>query len=74
MNPIADCPRFSIGQQFTPIGKAKRVYTIRDILRTYNHSGQLVRIRYLATCEFMGQVLTDYDVNETTIARGIANQ
>lgn len=63
--------KYSIGQQFKPIGKRSQLCTVVDILKTYNAKGELVKIRYVATHDFMGQVVTDYDVNEVTIARGI---
>lgn len=63
-------PRFSIGQQFMSRGKAPRRYTVTDILRTYNAKGELVKLRYEATFMLMGQIVTDHDVVETTIAMG----
>lgn len=64
-------PRFKIGTTFNTPGKYPRLCTVTDILRTYNNAGELVRIRYQATHEFMGQSLTDRDVIETTIARNL---
>lgn len=64
-------PRFPIGTQFKSRGKHPRLYTVRDIYFTYNTAGELVRIRYVATFELMGQSVTDYDVVETTIAMGL---
>jgi hypothetical protein len=64
-------PRFAIGQQFKSRGKHPRLMTVCDILRTYNAAGDLVRIRYVAQHEFMGQTIKDHDVCETTIARSI---
>ena len=62
-------PRFAIGQQFKRPGKHAKVETVIDILRTYNFAGELVRIRYVAQHDFMGQMITDYDVVDATIAR-----
>jgi hypothetical protein len=62
--------RFQIGQQFTTRGKRPRLCTVTDILKTYNARGELVRVRYVATHEFMGQTVTDHDVCETTVAMG----
>lgn len=62
-------PRFQIGQQFKTPGKHPRICTVTDILKTYNSAGELVRIRYVATHEFMGQTVTDHDVCDATIAR-----
>lgn len=62
--------RFPIGQQFKTQGRNPRLCTVTDVLRTYNSAGEMVRLRYVATHEFMGQTLRDSDVVETTIARG----
>lgn len=63
--------RFTIGTQFKSRGKYPRLYTITDILRTYNNAGELVRLRYEATHDLAGQKVTDYDVVETSIAMGL---
>jgi hypothetical protein len=63
-------PKFNIGHQFKTRGKHPRLCTVVDILRTYNAKGDLVKTRYVATHEFMGQTVTDGDVCETTIAMG----
>lgn len=63
-------PRFAIGQRYTTRGKAPRLCTVTDILRTYNAAGELVCIRYTATHEFMGQLVTDHYVCDATIAMG----
>jgi hypothetical protein len=63
-------PKYAIGTQFKTRGKAPRTCTVVDIYRTYNSNGELVKVRYVATHEFMGQTVTDYDVVETTIVRG----
>lgn len=64
--------RYPIGTQFLSAGKVPRLCTVTDVLRTYNSAGQLVRLRYVATHQFMGQTITDSDVVEATVARGIA--
>ncbi len=63
--------KFQIGQKFTTRGKAPRTCTVTDILKTYNSKGELVQIRYVATHEFMGQTVTNYDVVETSIQMGL---
>jgi hypothetical protein len=65
--------RFEIGQKFWTQGKSKRLCTVVDVLKTYNSKGELVKIRYVATHEFMGQTVTDHDVSDTAIARGGTN-
>ncbi len=64
-------PRFKIGQKYKSRGKHPKLCTVKDILKTYNSAGELVRIRYVATHEFSGQIVTDYDVVDATIARGV---
>ena len=68
-------PRFKIGTTFIPCGRKNGgLCTVVDILTTTNSKGDVVRIRYAATHEFMGQTLTDYDVPEVTIARGLQQE
>ena len=68
--PVDIHPRFQIGQQFKTRGKHPRLCTVTDIWRTYDAKGELVKLRYVATHEFMGQTMTDYDVVDATIAMG----
>ena len=63
-------PRFNIGTQFLSAGKHPKLCTVTDILRTYNSRDELVSIWYVATHEFMGQIITDRAICDTTIARG----
>lgn len=63
-------PRFTIGTKFKTRGKRPRLCTVTDILKTYNSRGELVKLRYVAEHEFAGQIVTDHDVVETTIAMG----
>jgi hypothetical protein len=65
-------PRFAIGTQYVTRHKHPRHCTVVDILTTYNSKGECVRIRYVATHEFIGQTVTEYDVTDTTIAMGLA--
>lgn len=62
--------KFKIGEQFKTRGKSPRICTIVDIYKTFNSAGKLVRLRYVATHDFAGQVVTDYDVPETAVAMG----
>lgn len=67
-------PRFKIGQKYAPIAsKGKIVCTVTDILTTTNAKGEVVSIKYVATHDFCGQIVTDNDVCDTTIARGMIN-
>lgn len=45
------------------------VYTVIDCLLTYNSNGELVKVRYVAEHEFLGQKVRDTDVVATTILR-----
>lgn len=65
-------PRFTIGQIFKPVGKTY-LCTVTDVLKTTNSRGELVAVRYVATHDFMGQCVTDSNVLETTIARGLVS-
>jgi hypothetical protein len=64
-------PKFKAGQKFTTRGKHPRICTIVDIHTTRNSAGHLVRFVYVATHEFCGQTVTDRDVCEVTVARGL---
>jgi hypothetical protein len=62
--------RFPIGTQFYTRGKHRKHCTVTDILRTYNSRDELVKVRYVASHDIIGQHVFDYDVCETTIAMG----
>lgn len=62
--------RFAIGTKYTTRGANPRLCTVVDVLRTYNSAGDLVRLRYVSTHEFLGQTLENGDVTDTTIAMG----
>lgn len=62
---------YAIGTQFIAGGKVKRQCVVTDVLKTYNAAGELVSVRYVATHEFMGQIVTDPDVYAITIAMGL---
>jgi hypothetical protein len=70
-NVSGTTPRYLPGQKFKTGGKRGDICTVTDIHKTYNGAGELVKTRYVATHEFCGQVITDSDVVETTIARGL---
>ena len=65
----ADKPRWAIGDEYQPVGKHKARCIITDIVRTFDENGQL-RITYVSQHEFLGQTVTNYNVSETTVARG----
>lgn len=63
---------YAIGTKFISGGKAKNECTVIDIHTTRNMAGEIVKQRYVATHAFLGQIVEDCDVNDVTIARGIA--
>lgn len=63
-----------IGMKYIPRGrKNKHVCTVVDIWKTYNNKGELVKTRYVSEHEFCGQIVTDCDVVQPTIAMGLIN-
>ena len=66
--PLA--PRFPIGTKFKPIGK-DYVCTVTDFLITFNTAGIIVKRAYCASHLFWGDTVTNTDVPEATIARGL---
>jgi hypothetical protein len=62
--------KYRIGQKFKPIGK-KSTHTVKDIYYTRNTHNELISIRYVCEYLFCDQVVTDYDVPESTIARSM---
>ncbi len=67
---ISDKAQYTIGTKFKLNRKNPRVMTVSDIHRTYNNDGQLVKLRYVATHDFMGQKMVTSDILETSIAMG----
>lgn len=60
MTQPTDTPLIEIGTRFRQDGRRfARICTVVDILKTYNHKGELVTIRYLAEHEIMGQMVRD---------------
>lgn len=72
---MAKRPRFPVGTQFLVVrGKTLvDLYTITDILQTYNLANELVRVEYVATKPYglnPDGVIRD-TFNDTAVARGI---
>ena len=65
---------YSIGTKFATRGKAPRICIVTDILKTYNSAGDLVKTRYQTSHEFLGQIVTDYDVCAISIAMGLIKE
>lgn len=66
--------KYPVGTKFKTRGKAPRTCTVVDYLTTTNLAGEVVKVRYVATHEFMGQTITDRDVVATTIALGLIQE
>tara|TARA_R110000787_G_scaffold285165_1_gene399996 strand:+ start:174 stop:485 length:312 start_codon:yes stop_codon:yes gene_type:complete len=66
-----DTMKYPIGTEYLTRGKHPRLCTVTDIWKTYDSKGDLVRKRYVATHDVLGQTVTDRDVVEVTIARGV---
>jgi hypothetical protein len=65
--------RFPIGTRYlSQHRKYPYVCTVVDIHRTYNAAGVLVKVRYVATHDFCGQPVTESDIVDVTVARGVA--
>ena len=63
--------KYPIGTKYLTRGKHPRLCTVTDTLKTYNSKGDLVRKRYVATHDVLGQAVTDRDIVEVTVARGV---
>jgi len=63
--------KYPIGTKFKSPGKHPKICTVTDFHVTRNLAGELVRSCYVATHEFMGQTITDYQVPSATIARNL---
>lgn len=68
---VANTAKYPIGTQYLTRGKNPKLCTVMDILKTYNSAGELVSTRYVSQHVFLGQVVTNNDVVETTIAMGL---
>lgn len=73
--PVAERkPQFSIGTKFMTRDRFPKECTVTDILTTRNSRGEVVGITYEAVHEFCGQRVTDRNVCQVTIARGLITQ
>jgi hypothetical protein len=66
--------RFPIGTQYKTIGKHPLLCTVVDHLTTTNSKGEIVAERYVTTHEFCGQPVAEFNVVDTTIARGLTKE
>jgi len=65
-------PKYPVGFKFTPVGrKHSKEITVVDYLVTRNLAGEIVKTRYVTQHEFMGQMIFDTDVVQTTIDRAV---
>ena len=69
--------RFPIGLTFAkrrfPKAKELTEYSILNIYTTRNEAGNVVRLEYLVSHDFLGQRVTDL-MNDTAIARSLSNE
>lgn len=72
--PVERKPQFAIGTQFRTRDRFPKLCTVTDILTTRNSRGEVVGIAYEATHQFCGQTVTDHNVCQVTIARGLVAQ
>ena len=61
-----------LGTQYLSHGKNPVLCTVTDYHVTKNIEGAIVRERYVASHDFLDQTVTEIDIPEITIARGIA--
>jgi hypothetical protein len=59
-----------IGVKYKTRGKHPKICTVVDQHTTYNMAGDVVKVTYVATHEFLGQVVTDTNVCPTSILMG----
>ncbi len=64
--------RFPIGTQYKTRGKFPRLCTVTDQLTVTNSKGEIVKVFYTSEHEFCGQLVTNTDVCDTTIAMGVS--
>ena len=63
--------KYPIGTLYLSRGKHKRLCKVIDYHVTTNLTGEIVRRRYVATNECLGQIVTDADVPESSVAMGV---
>lgn len=68
MNPH----RFPIGTRYLSSGKFPRDCIVIDQLTTTNAAGDVVARSYVTQHQFLGAPVTEHNVCDTTIARGVA--
>lgn len=62
--------RFPIGTKYTTRHKHPRHCTVIDRLTVTNDKGEIVETYYTAMHQFLGQIVLDTRVGDTTIAMG----
>lgn len=68
-------PKYTIGTKFKNTRrKHAKIETITDIIRHINNNGECIAIRYHTQCEILGQIITGYDVLESTITRSLITE
>ena len=64
-------PRFPVGTLYITRHKAPKLCKVVDYHTTLNLDGDIVKSRYVSEHTLMGQVVTDSDVAEATVAMGV---
>jgi hypothetical protein len=64
-------PENLIGVQYMTRGKSPRLCTVVDEHTTYASNGSIYKVRWVSTHEFMGQLMTNYDVVRTSIVMNL---
>ncbi len=67
-------PKYKIGTRYKTRGKHPRICTVVNIHHTYDLNGELIKTRYVSEHEFLGQVVTDFDVPQVTIDMGLIDE
>ncbi len=63
--------KFAIGTRFLSGGKNPRLSTVTDFMTVMNLRGEIVKTYYEAEHEFLGQVVREREVLETSVAMGV---
>ena len=63
--------RFQVGTEYLSSGKHPHLCKVLNFITCTNLAGNIVKTYYETEHEFCGQRVTESDVCETTIARGV---
>ena len=63
--------KYNVGTEYKTRGKHPRLCIVSDLMTLTNSKGETVKTFYKSEHSFLGQTITDHEVVETTIARGL---